>query len=57
MALPLPYFDIGVISELGEHFQHYLAMHQNQVLGEPVTCVEPEVWMKFLHLPVVRKQW
>ena len=48
-------FKVRVADHLAKWLGHYLAMHENEVAGEPVTHVESEVWVKFFHLPVASK--
>jgi hypothetical protein len=49
-------FEIGVRPYLGKPLVLCLAMLDNQMVGEPITVVELEVWMKPLHLLII-SEW
>ena len=48
-------FEIGVRPCLGKPPVPCLTMLDNQMAGEPITVVEPEAWMKCLHLLIISK--
>lgn len=47
------YFEVGVVTKPRKRAGHRLAMRDDEVAGEPVTRVEQEARMQFLHLLVV----
>ena len=58
LALPFGHIlfidsEVRVITSLGKILALRLAMLDDQMVGEPITSVEPEAWMETFHLLIV----